>query len=330
MPVGTSAIVGALIGAGIGAGVLLLIAGFRPVAVDESRPPGRLARTVTELRSPAVSGRLAGGVAVAVGTLVLTGWPVAAIGLGALVVGWPGLFGGTRAEQNRIMQLEALAIWTESLRDTITAHASLERAIPASTEHAPPPIRPALTRLAGQIRVRAPLDQALLRLADDLDDPSADLVIGALILNVRRRGDQLAQVLTGLASTAREELDLRRKISAGRAGLRRGVQIVVLLTVGFALYLTVFSREYVQPYSSPAGQVALAVVVGMFATGFAWMRSLSSGRAVQPFLARTGVQIRPADVQVVAALTGRSDADARRLSGSTNSAAELETGGGVR
>ena len=75
---------------------------------------------------------MAGGLAAAVLTLLVTGWPVAAAGAAALVIAWPALFGGQRHEQRQIAQLEALAIWTESLRDTVAAHASLEQAIPAT------------------------------------------------------------------------------------------------------------------------------------------------------------------------------------------------------
>ena len=132
------------------------------------------------------------------------------------------------------------------------------------------------------------MDQALLHLAGEMDDPSADLVIAALILNVRRRGDRLAEVLTGLARAARDELDLRRRVSAGRAELRRGVQIVVAVTVTFALFLAVFGGDYIAPYDSPAGQVALLVVIGIFVAGFAWMRRLSGADAPAPFLERPG------------------------------------------
>ena len=310
----TGGLVGAVICAVMGVGVLLVITGIRGVPVDASRPEGRVRRGVRALSDPVFSGRLGAGVITAGAVLVLTHWPVAAAGLGALVITWPRLFGGTRTEQTQIHRLEALVIWTESLRDTIAAHASLERAIPASTQHAPELIRPALIRLAGQISVRAPLDRALLMLAADLDDPSADLVIAALILNVRRRGDRLAVVLGGLATAAREELDVRRTISAGRAGLRRGVQIIIVLTVAFGLYLTVFSRDYMRPYDSPGGQVALAVVLGMFAAGFAWMRQLSEGPTVQPFLARPGQGPSDQDVQVITTLTGVSEHRARQLS----------------
>ena len=88
--------------------------------------------------------------------------------------------------------------WTEALRDTVSAHAGLEQAIPATATNAAPAIRDALLRLAGQLRTRVPLQEALLDLAEQLDH-SADMIIAALINNVQRRGDGLVKVLTGLA-----------------------------------------------------------------------------------------------------------------------------------
>ncbi|MGS0688853.1 type II secretion system F family protein [Nakamurella sp. GG22] len=289
---GTAALV-VLLGIGIGAGLLLIVVGVRGTTVDPTRPPSRVSRAVAALRSPALAMRCLAAAAVAVGVLALTGWPVAAAGLAALVLLWPKLFGGGAAEARQIASLEALVVWTESLRDTIAAHASLEHAIPAAAVNPPELIRPALIRLIGQIRARVPMDRALLNLAAELNDPSADLVIAALILNVRRRGDRLGEVLTGLAASAREELEMRRKISAGRAQLRRGMQLVVAVTLGIAVFLVVFSRTYIAPYSTVTGQVALAVVVGIFAAAFAWMRNLSVQPPVPPFLTRPGSQPDP-------------------------------------
>ena len=278
-----------LLGAGIGAGLLLVLIGVRGVRVDPAAPPSRWSRAVAAARSPAVATRLLAAAAVTAAALAVTGWPVAAAGLGALILCWPRLFGGSGAEQRQIAALEALVGWTESLRDTIAAHASLEHAIPASTVNASPLIRPALVRLVGQIRARVPMDRALLNLAAELDDPSADLVIAALILNTRRRGDRLGEVLTGLATAAREELEMRRRISAGRAQLRRGVQIVMAVTLGFAVFLVVFSRDYIAPYDTAgrAGRVG-RWWSGIFAAAFAWMRRLSVQRPVAAFLARPG------------------------------------------
>ena len=128
---------------------------------------------------------------------------------------------------------------------------------PASASSASPAIRPALTRLVGLVRARVPLDRALLALSAELNDASADKVIGALILNVRQRGTGLAAVLTSLAAAGRAELDQRRRVSAGRASMRRSVQLVVIITLLFAVFLVIFSQTYVKPYASVSGQVTL-------------------------------------------------------------------------
>ena len=133
------------------AGVLLLIAGLRGVPVDPTRPDragiAGAGVVVARRRCPAGSPRRSRSGSL---TLMLTRWPVAAVGLAALVVLWPQLFGGRSAEQRQIASLEALVTWTESLRDTIAAHASLEQAIPASTVNAPPLIRPAWSGWSGR------------------------------------------------------------------------------------------------------------------------------------------------------------------------------------
>ena len=300
-----------LLGAGTGGALWLLVTGIRGVVVDPTRPPSHLARWSKAIRSPGLSGRILGGITVAAITLAVTRWPVAALGLGALVIWWPALFGGTTAEQRQIAALEALVTWTETLRDTIAAHASLEQAIPASAVNAPTLIRPALVRLVGQLRARVPLDKALLAFAAELNDPSADLVIAALMLSAKRRGDRLGEVLTGLTTTAREELEMRRKISAGRAELRRGVQIVVVVTILIGGFLVLFSGAYIAPYGTPAGQVALAVVVGIFAAAFLWMRKLSAQQPVAPFLTRPGQHPEPDEARFVTTVLNQEDSSSR-------------------
>jgi tight adherence protein B len=291
------------IGSGIGAALVLLMAALRGVRLVGVLPLG-WAPALRRLRLLLVSRRaglaLSGGVLV----LVLTRWPVAAAAAAALIGAWSYLFGGARAEQQAIARLEALVIWTESLRDTVAANASLEQAIAVSTQRAPLVIQPALARLAGRMRAQTPLDVALRELAGDVDVPGADLVIAALILNVRRRGDRLGQVLSGLSTAAREELELRRRVSAGRAGLRRSVQIIVVVTVVIAGYLTLFGGAFMDPYDGALGQLALAVVLGFFIAGFVWMRRLASTQDTGALLGRRPEHRDPGEAQLVAALTG--------------------------
>jgi Flp pilus assembly protein TadB len=217
--------------------------------------------------------------------LVLTRWVVAGIGIGLLVAGWHRLLGGSAAEQRGTARIEALATWTESLRDTIAGAIGLEQAVPATAATAAPALRPALTLLVDRLRVREPLPEALLRFADDVDDPSADVVVAALVLNARLRGPGLRDVLTALAASTREELDVRRRIEASRRSIRRSVQIVLLIVLGVMGLLAVFNRDYVAPYGTLTGQLALVVVAGLLVAGLAWLRRLAQADPHDRFLA---------------------------------------------
>ncbi|MQA95981.1 MAG: type II secretion system protein [Streptosporangiales bacterium] len=271
-----------LAGAVAGAGVLLLVVALRGVErrrpVPRRREPGALGRLLARRGATAV-------LAFAI-TLIVTRWPVAAAGVAALVVGWRGLAGGAAEERLAMARLEGLAAWTESLRDTIAGAAGLEQAIPASLRAAAPSLQVPLRTLIDRLHTRVPLPDALRGFADDLDDPSADLVVAALILNARLRGPGLRDVLGALSSSVREELDMRRRVEAGRRSTRRSVQIVVGVSVGAAGLLTLFNRSYVAEYDGFFGQLVLSVVVGLFAAGFLWLRKLARFEGPLRFLIR--------------------------------------------
>jgi len=256
-------------GALAGAGVVLLVLALTPTskaATVRSGRPGSLSRFGRRSVLAVVAGLL---------VLIATRWPVAAVAVGAAVLAAPALLGGARAERESMARLEGLAAWTESLRDTIAGAVGLEQAIPATTYAASPAVRPQLRMLVDRLRVRTPLPVALRRLADDLDDPSADMVVAALILNAKLRGPGLRQVLTSLSETARAELEMRQRVTAGRSATRRSAQIVMLFSVVMIVGLTVLNPQYVAPYGTATGQVVLAVVVACFAAGFWWMKRLS-------------------------------------------------------
>ena len=207
-------------------------------------------------------------------TLLFTHWLVAGVGVALLALGWRSL-GGASSERRAIARLEGLASWTESLRDTIAGAVGLEQAIPSSLRAAAPSLQEPLARLVDRLHTRMPMPDALRRFADDLDDPGADLIIAALIINSRLRGPGLRDLLGGLSTSVREELDMRRKINAERRSTRRSVQIVVLVAIGVALAMALFNHGYVKVYDQPLGQVVLVVVASFYAAGFFWMRKLA-------------------------------------------------------
>lgn len=267
----------ALTGAVCGLGLLLVLAGVRG-RVGPVRP-GRRART---------AGRNGRRLLLAVGagalTLVLTRWVVAGLGIGALVLAWDRLVGASADEGRGIARLEGLANWTESLRDTIAGAVGLEQAIPATAATSAPVLRPSLNLLVDRLRIREPLPDALLRFADDVDDPGADVVVAALVLNARLRGPGLRDVLGALAASTREELDVRRRIEASRRSIRRSVQIVLLIVLSVMGLLAVFNRDYVAPYASLSGQAALLVVAALFLLGLVWLRRLARVETHERFL----------------------------------------------
>jgi Flp pilus assembly protein TadB len=271
-------------GAVVAAGLVVLAVEVRGREDRGPVPPGLAMRLRHALSTPALASRWAGSVVAGVVVLLLTRWPVAAAGIAALVLAWPALFGATADVRAQIARLEALAAWAESLKDTIAGAIGLEAAIPRSIDVASPLIRAQLVRLTGRLRSRMPIDQALGRFADELDNPSADLIIAALMVNARLRGPGLHQTLDALSRSAREELDMQRRVEAQRRGIRRGAQLVVAITVVFAVGLGALSRQYVAPYGSPTGQLVLAAVIGIFAAGFGWLRALSRADLPDRFL----------------------------------------------
>ena len=251
-----------LAGAVFGAG--LFVATLAVVGLPEPLPgkPRRQGLSLEQRGRRLVYGGVAGAL-----TLVATHWVVAGAAIGLLVAWWDRIAGSSHAEKRAIARLEALATWTESLRDTIAGAIGLEQAIPATAANAGAAIRPSLNLLADRLRVREPLPDALRAFAEDLDDPSADIVCASLLLNARLRGPGLRDVLTALAGSAREELDMRLFIVLGMMGM-----------------LALLNRQYVEPYDSAFGQLVLLVVAAMLAVGLMWLRSLAAPTQAERFL----------------------------------------------
>jgi Flp pilus assembly protein TadB len=271
------------VGAGLvfGLGLFLLLWYFLGVAPRDPAKPRMFGRGGPASRVPQ---RLLIGGAAGLVALVVTRWVVMGVGIGLLAAYWDRIAGGGAGERVAISRLEGLATWTESLRDTIAGAIGLEQAIPATAQTAAPVLRPSLNLLVDRLRIRDPLPDALMAFAEDLRDSSADTVVAALVLNARLRGPGLRDVLTALASSAREELDMRRRIEASRRSIRRSVRIVIVVVLGVAGLLVVLNRDYVQPYDGLIGQVVLAITGLLFLAGLLWLRRLARPQQTDRFL----------------------------------------------
>ena len=234
--------------------------------------------------NPAEASRFAYAAAAALLALLLTRLPLAGAAAAGTVLLWPRLLGGGRAGRQQLEKIEAIAAWTESLRDTASAAAGLEQAIPATTTAAHPLLRGPVRELSARLDGRVPLPEALARFADDVDDPAADMVVAALSLNAKQRAGGLDRILSALATSSRAELEMRRKVEHERRLLRRQAQRIALAVVGFVALQVVFARGWVAPYSTALGQFVLAIIAGVFVAAFVRMRSLSSAQPEPRFL----------------------------------------------
>jgi Flp pilus assembly protein TadB len=222
--------------------------------------------------------------AVPVLSWTVTGWPIAAVAAFVALVALPRVTGGKRAAQRVIARLDALATWVRRVADLLAAGIGLEQALQASARSAPSKLADEISRLAWRLRAGAPTESALRAFADDIADPAGDLVAAALILAANRRGRGLARTLTALAATIDDEVAMRRRVEADRATPRTTVRYVTVITLLAVATLVTLDRSYTAPFSSLAGQVALAAACGLFALAFWLMYRLVADPPPQRFL----------------------------------------------
>jgi hypothetical protein len=168
--------------------------------------------------------RLLKALAGAVFAGLLTRWPVAIIGGAVLGFFSSDLFGGRAQRSAETEQTQAIASWTEMLRDTMAAASGLEQAIVTTTPIAPAPIRPQVQALVAKLR-REPLAPALAEFAEALANPTADLVVAALTLAANGEAQDLGELLGSLAGAARDGASMRLRIDASRARTRTSVRV---------------------------------------------------------------------------------------------------------
>jgi hypothetical protein len=216
---------------------------------------------------------------------LFTRWPVAALfaaGFGAWLPSAAEAGGRVHAE---IAKVEAIATWTEQLRDTLAAASGLESALTATARLAPAAIAPAVERLGARVEYERTTD-ALRAFAADVDHPVADFAVAALVVAAEQQARDLSPLLGQLAASARDEARMRSRVWVGRARTRTSVRViaaVVPLMVGAVMAL---DRHYFDPYDSAGGQAALLIVGLVFLASLAAMERMGRIALPERFVAR--------------------------------------------
>jgi tight adherence protein B len=86
----------------------------------------------------------------------------------------------------------------------------------------------------------------------------------------------LGQLLSSLADSARQHAAMRLRVAAARARVRTASRIIIAVTVLLTAGLLAWSRTFLAPYASPAGQLVLLAVGGCFAAAFWWLHKIAA------------------------------------------------------
>lgn len=179
--------------------------------------------------------------------------------------------------------VRAIAVWTENLRDAISASSGLEQAISSTAAYAPVAIEAPLQRLVGSMKYQ-PAEDCLRDFADALANPTSDFVIAALIVSMKHPTRDFSSLLSHLSDCARAECDLYMRIWVSRARSRTSRRVITVSVIAFSAGLAVFNPNYLRPFATANGFVFLVGICGCFASGLIWLHHISTLPAAQRFL----------------------------------------------
>lgn len=150
---------------------------------------------------------------------------------------------------------------------TSLAMAAREMAAPAGDE---------IGRVVDEMRLGAPLDEALGNLEDRIRSREIAVLVNTIIIQHRAGGDVVA-ALRELAGTLDERRELRREVRTMMAGEIFSGYLVVGMAVGSLLLINLYRPGVLDELlSSVAGIVAVAVSAGFFTAAWVVSRRITS------------------------------------------------------
>ena len=255
-------LIGALLGAALGTGAFTTIMGVRGIWSSPSTRHGGLKTWFQGSLMP-LAVRLVIAIAGAVAALVATGWLMAGFVVGTAAFLSPTLLRAKAQRSREIDRMNALATWVEMLRDTIGAASGLIETLKATADSAPSVLRGPVRQLAARSE-REPLPGALGRFADEVDHAVADTVAVSLGLAATNQVGSLQELLAELAENTRQEVSMRLRIEASRARQLASARLIAGVVAVLCISMVSFSKTYLAPFDTVSGQLALAVIGGLF------------------------------------------------------------------
>jgi len=245
--------------------------------LPHTRPPvaARLAESIARAGAPGVQpAELAVTTALVVmvtaaAAYALFGGFLPPLTAGAFTAGAPLALYRARHEQRRAQAHDAWPRLIEEIRLlTGSVGLSIPQALLQVGRRGPEPLRPAFAAAEREWRMTTDFARTTVVLADQLADPTADVVCETLLVAHEVGGADLEARLAALAEDRAEDLRHRKDARAAQAGVRFARRFVLAVPVGMALCgLSIGTGR--RAYATLGGQIL--VVVGITAIAICWV-----------------------------------------------------------
>lgn len=161
------------------------------------------------------------------------------------------------------------------LANATQAGLALRTAVGMAAEELEAPAGEELAKVADQLAIGQPLDDALGELADRLPSRELVVLVTTLVLS-NRAGGQVVSALRNLTETLEERKETRREIRTQLSQVTMTSYAVPVLGIG-ALFLMngVKDGALERMTGSPVGQACVVIAFAMYAVGFVLIRRLS-------------------------------------------------------
>lgn len=275
-----TAFMAALAVAAAATGLVTAAFAFLPAPEKASKPASRglaaRARAWYRALSRAEKLLLAAGAAAGLYAGLSSGAWILILAVPALGVVLHWMFATTPDKAN-IPRLDALQSWARSLSGLTTAGQDLENAIRFSLTSTPAAIEPQVRLLVARLNAGWDTQRALQMFAEDVDDPTGDVLVASLMLTARQRTGALSKSLEALAESVSEDIAARREIETERDRPRQVSRYIALIGVLTIAALFLWSH-YMTAFSAPGMQVLLVVYLAVFVAGIWLLRRMGIGR----------------------------------------------------
>jgi len=259
----------------LGIGLLLIFLALTSKRAEPARPadaPATAGGWVVAL--PDAGGRLAFAAAVGVVPAVVTqmflGWPALSLAagiVGALVPSWVA----RQRDEHRMEAVEDAVVEAVAvLRDGSRVGIGIEDGLRSLARTGPLALRPALQALARDLRLSG-FEEAVTRAREQVAHPSFDMLCAALLMSYRVGGRNLSDVLDGLVRSVRGTARARREVRAQQAEQVLSARVIAALPLVLIVAIRATNPGYLEVFSTPGGQLALAACLISVAVGYAGM-----------------------------------------------------------